>query len=111
MRRAFDIVMRIVTSLVGLLMIVHGLRVDDAGLGVGPAAIMQGFMVNDIRWTFYGAILAVVGIAEIVWSVTRTLGAKELYVTNCSRRASLTCTALGDAELCRRSAANTPGES
>ena len=28
-------------------------------------------MVNDIRWTFYGAILAVVGIAEIVWAVTR----------------------------------------
>jgi hypothetical protein len=41
------------------------------GLGVGPAAIMQGFMVNNIQWTFYGAILAVVGIAEIVWSWTR----------------------------------------
>ena len=41
------------------------------GLGVGPAAIMQGFMVNDIRWTLYGAILALVGIAEIVWSIGR----------------------------------------
>jgi hypothetical protein len=40
-------------------------------LGVGPDAIMHGFMVNDIRWTYYGAILAVVGIAEIVWSVRR----------------------------------------
>jgi ABC-type lipoprotein release transport system permease subunit len=42
------------------------------GLGVGPEAIMQGFMVNDIRWTFYGAILGVVGVAEIVWSVMRS---------------------------------------
>jgi hypothetical protein len=41
------------------------------GLGVGPAAIMQGFMVNDIRWTFYGAMLGLVGVAEIVWSWMR----------------------------------------
>ena len=67
MRRAFDVVMRIVTSLVGLLMIFSGAVWMMQGLGVGPAAIMQGFMVNDIRWTYYGAILAIVGIAEIVW--------------------------------------------
>ena len=41
------------------------------GLNVGPAWLLQGFMVNDIRWTYYGAILAVVGVAEIVWSNTR----------------------------------------
>jgi hypothetical protein len=71
-RHAFDIVMRIVTSLVGLLMIVSGSVWMMQGLGVGPAVIMQGFMVNDIRWTFYGAILAAVGFAEIVWSFMRT---------------------------------------
>jgi hypothetical protein len=71
MKRAFDILMRVVTSLVGLLMTVMGSVWMLQGLGVGPAAIMQGFMVNDIRWTFYGAILAVVGIAEIVWSWLR----------------------------------------
>jgi hypothetical protein len=71
MRRGFDIVMRIVTSLVGLLMILMGSVWMMQGLGVGPAAIMQGFMVNDIQWTFYGAILALVGVAEIVWSVSR----------------------------------------
>jgi ABC-type lipoprotein release transport system permease subunit len=70
-RRAFDVVMRIVTSLVGLLMVCSGAVWIMQGLGVGPDAIMQGFMVNDIRWTYYGAILAVVGIAEIVWSVRR----------------------------------------
>ena len=71
MRRAFDIGMRIVTSLVGLLMILSGSVWAMQGLGVGPAVIMQGPMVNDIRWTFYGAILALVGIAEIVWANTR----------------------------------------
>ena len=71
MRRGFDVVMRFVTGLVGLLMICSGAVWMMQGLGVGPAAIMQGFMVNDIRWTFYGAILALVGIAEIVWSCLR----------------------------------------
>jgi hypothetical protein len=71
-RRAFDIVMRIVTSLIGLLMILMGSVWMMQGLGVGPDAIMQGFMVNDIRWTYYGGILAAVGVAEIAWSVMRS---------------------------------------
>jgi hypothetical protein len=71
MRRGFDIVMRIVTSLLGLLLILMGSVWMMQGLGVGPDAIMQGFMVNNIQWTFYGAVLAVVGVAEIVWAVTR----------------------------------------
>ena len=74
MRHAFDIVMRFVTSLVGLLMVAMGSVWMIQGLGVGPAAIMQGFMVNDIRWTLYGAILAIVGIAEIAWSIGRGNG-------------------------------------
>ncbi len=41
------------------------------GLGAGPAAIMQGPMVNDIHWTYYGAIFALIGIAEIVWAWMR----------------------------------------
>jgi ABC-type lipoprotein release transport system permease subunit len=71
-RRAFDIAMRIVTSLIGLMMICSGAVWMMQGLGVGPDAIMQGFMVNDIRWTLYGAILAAVGAAEIVWCVMRS---------------------------------------
>ena len=63
--------MKIVNTLVGLLMISMGAVWFMQGLGVGPAAIMQGFMVNNIQWTFYGAILAVVGVAEIVWSWSR----------------------------------------
>jgi hypothetical protein len=71
MRRGFDIVMRIVTSLLGLLMILMGSVWTMQGLGLGPAAIMQGFMVNNLQWTFYVAILALVGVAEVVWSVSR----------------------------------------
>jgi len=71
MRRAFNAVMRVVSSLIGLLMVAMGSIWIMQGLGVGPSAILQGFMVNDIRWAFYGALLAVVGIAEIAWSNTR----------------------------------------
>lgn len=71
MRRAFDIVMRGVTSLVGLSMVGMGSVWALQGLGTGPAAILQGPMVNDVRWTYAGAVLAVVGIAEIIWSLSR----------------------------------------
>lgn len=71
MKRAFDVVMRVVTSLVGLLMVGMGSVWALQGLGTGPAAILQGPMVNDVRWTYAGAVLAVVGIAEIVWSFSR----------------------------------------
>ena len=74
MRTGFDVVMRVVSSLIGLLMIAMGGIWMMQGLGVGPAAILQGFMVNDIHWTYYGAILALVGVAEIVWSNTRRPG-------------------------------------
>jgi hypothetical protein len=72
--RAFDVIMRIVTSLLGLAMTLMGCVWMMQGLGVGPAAILQGFMVNDIRWTYYGALLALLGLAEIVWSNTRRRG-------------------------------------
>ena len=71
MRHAFDVVMRVVTTLVGLLMILSGCVWAMQGLGAGPAAIMQGPMVNDIHWTYYGAIAAIIGVAEIVWSWMR----------------------------------------
>jgi ABC-type lipoprotein release transport system permease subunit len=71
MRTAFDVGMRIVVTLLGLLMVFMGAIWMMQGLGVGPAAIMQGFMVNDLSWTFYGAILALLGVGVIVWSNMR----------------------------------------
>ena len=71
MSSVFNIVMRIVSSLLGLVLVCMGSVWMMQGLNVGPAAILQGFMVNDIRWTYYGAILALIGAAQIVWSNTR----------------------------------------
>jgi hypothetical protein len=71
MRQLFNVVMRIVSSLLGLLMIAMGSGWIMQGLQIGPSAIMRGFMVGDLHWTFYGAILALVGVGQVVWSNTR----------------------------------------
>ncbi|MEO8465068.1 MAG: hypothetical protein ABI640_06975 [Gammaproteobacteria bacterium] len=71
MSAAFDVIMRIVYNLLGLLMILMGCGWMMQGLNVGPSWLLQGFMVSDIHWTYYGAILAVVGIAAVIWSNTR----------------------------------------
>lgn len=71
MRRIFDVTMRIVSTLLGLMMLFMGSVWMMQGLGVGPAAIMQGFMVGDPQWTLYGAILALLGVGQVVWSNVR----------------------------------------
>jgi hypothetical protein len=71
MRNAFNIVMRIFSSLLGLLVILMGSIWMMQGLHVGPKAIMRGFMVSDWHWTLYGAILALLGVGQVIWSNTR----------------------------------------
>jgi hypothetical protein len=71
MQQVFNVVMRIVSSLLGLLMVAMGSIWMMQGLNVGPSAILQGFMVGDIKWTVYGAILALFGIGQVVWSNSR----------------------------------------
>jgi ABC-type lipoprotein release transport system permease subunit len=71
MRQVFNVVMRIVSSLLGLLMVFMGSIWMMQGLGIGPDAIMRGFMVGDIHWTIYGAILALVGLGQVAWSNLR----------------------------------------
>lgn len=71
MRHLFDLAMRVVSTSIGLLMVAIGAIWIMQGLGVGPRAILQGFMVNDLRWTLYGAILALVGVGQVVWSNAR----------------------------------------
>jgi hypothetical protein len=65
----FNIVMRVVSTLLGLLMI-----------GMGGIWVLQGldiafqggsFMAGDPQWAVYGAILALVGVGQAVWSNTR----------------------------------------
>jgi hypothetical protein len=68
MRRAFDIAMRLVSSLIGLAMVAAGIVWMLQGLNL---AFRVGFMVGDKHWTVYGAILALIGIGQVVWSNTR----------------------------------------
>jgi hypothetical protein len=68
MSRAFNILMRIVSSLIGIAMICSGTIWILQGLNL---AFRVGFMVGDIHWTIYGTILALLGIAQVVWSNTR----------------------------------------
>jgi hypothetical protein len=60
--------MRTVSSLIGIAMILMGIVWMLQGLNL---AFRVGFMVGDYHWTIYGAILALVGAAQLVWSNTR----------------------------------------
>jgi hypothetical protein len=71
MGKIFNVVMRIVSTLLGLLVVAMGVIWMLQGLNMAPPALNRGFMVNDLHWTFYGAILALVGLAEVVWSNIR----------------------------------------
>jgi hypothetical protein len=71
MGQTFDIVMRIFSSLLGLVVTLMGLIWIGQGLHIGPAAIMNGFMVSNPQWAVYGAILAALGVGQVVWSNTR----------------------------------------
>jgi hypothetical protein len=68
---AFNIAMRIFSTVLGLLLILMGLVWIGQGLHIGPAAIMRGFMVSNRQWAIYGAILALLGLGQVVWSNTR----------------------------------------
>lgn len=62
-------VFRLISSLIGLVMVAMGGIWILQGLGI---AFLEGsFMANQIQWSFYGALLALVGIGQIWWSNTR----------------------------------------
>jgi hypothetical protein len=65
----FNKVMRVVSSLIGVLMVLMGIVWILQGLNL---AFRVGFMVGDYHWTIYGAILALIGVAQVVWSNTRS---------------------------------------
>ncbi len=65
---AFNMTMRVVSSLLGVAMILMGTVWMLQGLNL---AFRVGFMVGNYHWTIYGALLALVGIAEVIWSNSR----------------------------------------
>ncbi len=68
MNEIFNGVMRAISSLLGLAMIALGGIWILQGLNL---AFRVGFMVGDKQWVLWGALLALVGVAQIVWSNTR----------------------------------------
>jgi hypothetical protein len=75
MKSAFDITMRIVSSLIGVLLALMGGVWILQGLNLATGRMAQSFMENDRHWALYGAILALVGVAQVVWSNTRQVKA------------------------------------
>jgi hypothetical protein len=67
-RNLFNLVMRIVSSLIGVLLVCMGGVWMLQGLNL---AFRKGFMVGDPHWTIYGAIALVIGVCQVVWSNTR----------------------------------------
>lgn len=68
MNEIFNGIMRAISSLAGLAMVLMGGIWILQGLNL---AFRVGFMVGDKQWVLWGALLACVGIAQIVWSNTR----------------------------------------
>jgi hypothetical protein len=65
----FNGVFKVVSTLLGVLMVCLGVVWILQGLDIA----FQGgsFMAGDPKWAVYGAILALVGVGQAVWSVTR----------------------------------------
>ena len=68
MRKTFNVTMRIISTLLGVLLIVFGTIWILQGLNV---AFAGSFMFGDYHWAIYGAIAVVIGIAQAVWTNTR----------------------------------------
>jgi len=71
MPTAFNVIMRIVSTLIGLVMVAMGTVWILQGLNL---AFRVGFMVGDKHWVVYGAILALFGVGQAIWSNTRPAG-------------------------------------
>lgn len=64
----FNVVFRIVSTLLGLLMIAMGGIWILQGFHI---AFLNSFMAGRVEWAAYGAILVLFGIGQAVWSNTR----------------------------------------
>ena len=71
MLRLFNAVMRVVSSLIGLLMVLMGGVWILQGLNLAWGSLARSFMQGDQHWAFYGTIVLIVGVCQIVWSNMR----------------------------------------
>jgi hypothetical protein len=59
--------MRLVLTIVGVLMLLIGGVWMLQGFNILPGS----FMTGDIKWAIYGSVLALAGLAVVVWSRRR----------------------------------------
>ena len=71
MRRVFNAVMRVISSLIGVLIVLMGGIWILQGLNLAWGSLSRSFMQGGHHWAFYGAIMLIVGVCEIVWSNAR----------------------------------------
>ena len=69
--RTFNAVMRVISSLIGVLMFLMGGIWILQGLNLAWGSLSRSFMQGDQHWVFYGAIMLIVGVCQVVWSNTR----------------------------------------
>jgi hypothetical protein len=71
MRSVFNIVFRIISSLLGVLIGLMGCIWILQGLGMASGRMAQSFMENDRMWAVWGVVALVVGVGQVIWSNTR----------------------------------------
>ena len=71
MRRAFNLTMRVISSLIGILLAIMGGIWILQGLNLAWGALSRSFMQGDQHWALYGAIVLVIGVCQVIWSNTR----------------------------------------
>jgi hypothetical protein len=71
MRRTFNAVMRVVSSLIGLLLVLMGGIWILQGLNLAWGSLSRSFMQGDQHWAFYGALVLLVGVCQVAWSNMR----------------------------------------
>ena len=71
MRRTFNVIMRIVSTLIGLLLVLMGGIWMLQGLNLAWGALARSFMQGDRSWVVYGAIVLIIGVCQVIWTNTR----------------------------------------
>jgi hypothetical protein len=76
MAGAFNVIGRIISTLLGVLLVLGGgvwiLQAYNIAFN-GPMGSggRSSFMVNDHHWAVYGAIAVLIGLCQVAWSNTR----------------------------------------
>ena len=73
MRRAFDVFGRVLSTLLGLVVVCLGIAwiLQAFNLAFNTPMVPGGpvsFMVNNRQWAVYGAIAIAIGMAQIIWT-------------------------------------------